>query len=256
MSERRPLIAGNWKMHHDPAAGAELAQSILAGLSGRPVDADVVLAPTFLGIPSVAAVLSGTEIGVAGQNLHHEPKGAYTGEVSGPMLHAAGAGWVILGHSERREYFEETDAGVAQKARAALEAGLLPILCIGEKLEEREAGRTLELVLGQLDGVLAGLGEAELELITLAYEPVWAIGTGRTATGEQAQEVHGAIRARLAERFGGEIAGKIRILYGGSVKPDNFAGLMAFPDVDGALVGGASLAAGSFLALIPPFPSP
>lgn len=253
MSARRPLIAGNWKMNLAPREGAALARAIVAGLNGREAVADVVVAPTALALPAVVDALGEAPIGVAGQNLHPQPAGAFTGEISGPLLRAAGAGWVILGHSERRQLFGETDAGVAAKARAALDAGLLPILCVGETLAEREAGRTLEVVLGQLDGVLAGLDEAALALITLAYEPVWAIGTGRVASSAQAQEVHAALRARFRERFGAAPADALRILYGGSVKPDNVAELMAQPDLDGVLVGGASLQAASFLALIPPY---
>lgn len=256
MSERQPLIAGNWKMNLFPEQGATLAQVLAAELARREVGADVVLAPTFLALPAVVAALGEAPVGVAGQNMNAEPAGAFTGEISAPMLRAAGAGWVILGHSERRQYHGETDADVAVKAHAALAAGLLPILCVGETLEQREAGETLSVILGQVDGVLADLCEAELELITLAYEPIWAIGTGRTASVEQAQEVHGAIRAHLNERHGEAAAASIRVLYGGSVKPDNVRGLLAQPDVDGALVGGASLDAASFLALVPPFGTP
>jgi len=253
MSSRRPLIAGNWKMNLAPREAAALARALAAGLGGRERGADVVVAPTALALAAVVEALAEAPIGVAGQNLHAEPAGAFTGEISGPMLRAAGAGWVILGHSERRQCFGETDAGVASKARAALAAGLLPILCVGETLAEREGGRTLAVVLGQLDGVLAGLDETALALVTLAYEPVWAIGTGRVATAAQAQEVHAAIRLRLWERFGAALAQELRVLYGGSVKPENVAELMGQPDIDGVLVGGASLQAGSFLALIPPY---
>ena len=256
MRPRRPLIAGNWKMNLSPAEGEALARRLRDALATRVSEADVVVAPTALALCDVARCLAGTPIQVAGQNLHAQPAGAFTGEISGPQLRAAGATWVILGHSERRQYCGETDAVVAAKARAALQAGLLPILCLGERLEQREAGRTLAVVESQLDGMLQGLTELELDLVTLAYEPVWAIGTGRTATGEQAQEVHAFLRARLAEGFGRQKAESIRLLYGGSVNPENIAGLMAQPDVDGALVGGASLKAESFLALIPPYPAP
>ncbi len=253
MSGRRLLIAGNWKMNLDPAAGAALADGIRLGLEGRKLEADVVVGPTFLALPVVAGVLTGSGIGVAGQNLHPAPSGAFTGEVSGPMLRASGADWVILGHSERRSYFGETDAGVVEKAAAAFEAGLLPILCLGETLEEREAGRTLDVVLGQTAGVLAGMSEERLAKVVLAYEPVWAIGTGLTASPAQAQEVHAAMRAKVSELVGADLAGGMRILYGGSVKPSNVSELMGCADVDGALVGGASLKAESFLALIPPY---
>jgi len=253
MSSRRPLIAGNWKMNLAPREAAVLAQAVAAGLAARGPAADIVLAPTALALPAVVAALGDAPIGVAGQNLHEQAAGAFTGEISGPMLRAAGAGWVLLGHSERRQLFGETDAGVAAKAKAALAAGLLPIVCIGETLAEREAGRTLDVVLGQLDGALAGLDAAALALITLAYEPVWAIGTGRVATAAQAQAVHGAIREHLQLRHGQGLAAGLRILYGGSVKPENVQELLALPDVDGVLVGGASLQAASFLALVPPF---
>jgi triosephosphate isomerase (TIM) len=253
MSTRRTLIAGNWKMNLTPETAVELAGAIRDGLATRACEADVVVGPTNLCLKPVADLLVGSGIGVAGQNLYPVPSGAFTGEVSGEMLTAAGAGWVILGHSERRTYFGETDAGVAQKAGAAIKAGLLPILCVGETLEEREAGRTLEVILGQTGGVIEGLSESELELCTLAYEPIWAIGTGKVATTEQAQEVHAAMRGFLAGNLGDKLAGIIRILYGGSVKPDNVVALMGQEDIDGALVGGASLTGESFLALIPPF---
>jgi triosephosphate isomerase (TIM) len=255
MSERRVLIAGNWKMNLAPAEGAALARALVTGLADRDSNADVVLAPTALALPAVVAALGDAPLGVAGQEMRAEEAGAYTGDISGPMLRAAGAGWVILGHSERRQYHAETDAAVALKAKAAIAAGLLPILCVGETLAQREAGEMMDVVLGQVDGVLAGLSEDELSLVTLAYEPVWAIGTGVVASVEQAQEMHGAIRAHLAKGLGGALAGRIRILYGGSVKPDNVRDLLAEPDLDGALVGGASLTADSFLALIPPFPA-
>ncbi len=253
MNARRPLIAGNWKMNLAPAEGADLARALVAGLTDREAAADLVLAPTALALPAVVAALGDADLAVAGQDMRAEEMGAYTGDISGPMLRSAGAGWVILGHSERRQYHAETDAGVALKAKAALAAGLLPILCVGESLEQREAGEMLTVVLTQVDGVLNGLSEDELSLVTLAYEPIWAIGTGVVATVEQAQEMHGAIRSHLTQSLGGELAGRIRILYGGSVKPDNVRDLLAEPDLDGALVGGASLTADSFLALIPPF---
>jgi triosephosphate isomerase len=256
MSTRRPLIAGNWKMNLAPREAAAVARAVAAGVAGREPAADLVLAPTALALPAVVAALGEAPIGVAGQNLHEQAAGAFTGEISGPMLRAAGAGWVLLGHSERRQLFGETDAGVAAKAKAALAAGLLPIVCVGETLVEREAGRTLDVVRGQLDRGLVGLEAESLALLTLAYEPVWAIGTGRVATAAQAQEVHGAIREHLRARFGQSLAAGLRILYGGSVKPDNVQELLALPDVDGVLVGGASLQAASFLALVPPFGAP
>jgi triosephosphate isomerase len=256
MSDRRLLIAGNWKMNLNRQRAGKLTRGILEGLGRKDNSADVVLAPPFLSFTTLAELLANTQVGLAGQNMHAEPEGAFTGETSGEMLRDAGAGWVILGHSERRQYFAEDDAEIARKTRAAFLAGLLPILCVGEQLEDRETGLAEQVVLGQVDGVLAGLSEIELNLVTLAYEPVWAIGTGLTATDEQAQEIHAAIRGHLQARHGDSMADGLRILYGGSVKPDNVAGLMAQPDVDGALVGGASLDAESFLALIPPYPAP
>ncbi len=253
MNARRLLIAGNWKMNLDAAAGASLAKAIRDGLEGKRLEADILVAPTFLALPAVTEALTGSGIGVAGQNLHPAVSGAYTGEVSGPLLRAAGADWVILGHSERRAYFGETDADVAEKAAAAFEAGLLPVLCVGETLKERESGHTLDVILGQTEGVLAGLAAERLAKVVLAYEPVWAIGTGLTATPAQAQEVHAAMRARVSERLGAELAAGMRILYGGSVNPGNVVELMGCEDVDGALVGGASLKPESFLALIPPY---
>ena len=253
MSDRRILIVGNWKMNLRRKDAAALTREIAAALAGQEEEADVVLAPPFLSLGTVAEIIADTQIGLAGQNIHFEPKGAYTGEISGNMLRDAGAGWVILGHSERREYFDEDDSEIARKAKAAFLAGLLPILCVGEKLEDREMGLEDAVVLAQVDGVLAGLSEIELNLVTLAYEPVWAIGTGKTASDEQAQAMHATIREHLRGRHGVELADGLRILYGGSVNPGNVAGLMGQPDVDGALVGGASLVADTFLALIPPY---
>ena len=253
---RRPLIAGNWKMNLDPRAGEALARSLREGLEGLKLEADVLVAPPAVTLPAVAAALTGSGIGVAGQNMLAAPSGAFTGEVSGVLLRAAGAEWVILGHSERRQLFGETDEGVAEKALAAFDAGLLPIVCVGETLEQREAGQTLEVVLGQASRGLERLDEKQLLNTVLAYEPVWAIGTGRTATPGQAQEVHAALRGMLEGLYGAETAGRMRILYGGSVKPANVRELMEQPDLDGALVGGASLEAESFLALIPPYPAP
>jgi triosephosphate isomerase len=189
-------------------------------------------------------------VAVAGQNMHFEKEGAFTGEVSAPMLVEIGASHVVLGHSERRQYFAETDAGVAKKTKVALDSGLVPISCIGETLAEREAGRTMEVVGRQLDAILDAVSADEAKRVVLAYEPVWAIGTGKVATPEQAQEVHAFVRSRIAAKHGKAVADVLRVLYGGSVKPDNVKGLMALPDVDGALVGGASLKADSFLKLV------
>lgn len=247
--KRKPFLAGNWKMHLTRAEARRLAEQLKASLSevgGR----DVAVAPPFTALATVGEVLAGSSIALAAQNLHEEPKGAYTGEISGPMLVDLGCRYVIIGHSERRQYFSETDEAVNRKIRAALAVGLAPIVCVGETLSEREAGRTLTVVERQVRGALRGYETSALEKVTLAYEPVWAIGTGRTATPEQAEEVQGEIRKILARIGGPRAAEQIRILYGGSVKPDNIDALMAQPDIDGALVGGASLDAGSFARIV------
>lgn len=246
---RRPIFAGNWKMHKAPHAARQLALDLRRSLS-RIDSADVVLAPVFVSLPAVAEAIQGSPLALAAQNMHWEQSGAYTGEVSGPMLKEVGCTYVIIGHSERRQYFGETDERVNLKVKAAIASGLRPIVCIGESLAERDAGRTTERVEIQLGGGLARLEPRDLGDLVLAYEPIWAIGTGRTATAEQAQEVHAFIRGALASRFGGDVAAATRIQYGGSVKPDNVAGLMAEPDIDGALVGGASLTADSFGAIV------
>ena len=242
---RKPLIAGNWKMHHGGASGVDLAIQVARAAAVLPA-VEAVVAPPFLAIPGVVREVTEiasqhrcAPIGVAGQNVHHEPKGAFTGEIAAPMLVEAGCRWAIVGHSERRQYFHEQDAEVAKKARAALSAGLGAIVCVGETLDERTSGRTLEVVLRQVDAVLDVLAGAGARGV-IAYEPVWAIGTGKVATPSDAQQVHEAIRARLAGRSA-DLASATRILYGGSVKPDNARELLAQADLDGALVGGASL---------------
>jgi triosephosphate isomerase (TIM) len=245
---RRKLIAGNWKMYKTVAEATALVEEIRKGVAGAPSDA--LVAPPFTAIAAVVAAAKGSPVAVAAQNMHFEKEGAFTGEVSAPMLVDAGVSHVILGHSERRQYFAETDDGVAKKTKAALAAGLLPISCVGETLAEREAGRTIEVVGRQMDAILAAVTADEAKKVVIAYEPVWAIGTGKVATPEQAQEVHAFIRSRIAAKHGQPVADVLRILYGGSVKPDNVKGLMALPDVDGALVGGASLKADSFLKLV------
>ncbi len=246
---RRPVIAGNWKMNGTTAESVLLARELAERLASG-VEPEVIVAPTFTALIPVREALGGTAVALAAQNLHWETKGAYTGEISAEMLVDAGCSHVIIGHSERRALFGETDAAVNRKVIAALAQGLTPIVCVGESLEQRESGATREVVLSQLDGALAGLdGDAVGQLI-LAYEPVWAIGTGHTASPEQAQEVHGWIRDRLAELAGPAVADIVRIQYGGSVKPANIATLMAKPDIDGALVGGASLKADSFEGIV------
>jgi triosephosphate isomerase len=234
---RRPLIAANWKMHKTIAEAEAFARALLPLVAGA--RAEVAVAPGFVALAALARALAGSDVGLAAQNVNPNERGAFTGEVSADMLADAGCRYGIVGHSERRTLYGESDAFVAAKAAALLARGIRPIVCVGESLAEREAGRTLETVNGQLRATE----------IVIAYEPVWAIGTGRTATPEMAQEVHAALRAELAARFGAS-AHAIRIQYGGSVKPENTAELMAQADIDGALVGGASLEASSFAAIV------
>jgi len=242
---RRPVIAGNWKMHLTVAESVALAAEILNRCS-RLRDVALVVAPTALAVHAVAKRLADSAIGVAAQNCHPANNGAFTGELSPPLLAGAGARYCIVGHSERRQLFGETDGGVGAKVRALLDHGLTPIACVGETLAEREAGHMLAVVERQVKAALEPVRAHEVPALILAYEPVWAIGTGRTATPAQAQEVHGAIRALVARLAGPEAAAGVRIQYGGSVKPDNIRELMEQPDIDGALVGGASLTAESF----------
>jgi triosephosphate isomerase len=251
-SKRTPLIAGNWKMHHGGASGVELAAEV-AGVAANLARVEVVVAPPFTALAAVAhtveeATRGRPPIGVAAQNLYPEPKGAFTGEISPGMLVEAGCRWVIVGHSERRQLFGETDELVARKAKAAIESGLHPIVCVGETLDERAAGKTLDVVLRQLRAVLPVLVAAKGGAV-VAYEPVWAIGTGKNATPADAQEVHRAIRDEL-RRADALVADRTRILYGGSVKADNAADLLGQADVDGALVGGASLDVGAFGSIL------
>ncbi|HYO81193.1 MAG TPA: triose-phosphate isomerase [Bryobacteraceae bacterium] len=242
---RTPLMAGNWKMYKtasETTAFFEAFNPLVANVADR----DIVICPTFVNLPAAVAATQGTRIGIGGQNLYWTKEGAFTGEISGPMLKAAGAQWVLIGHSERRQYFGETDETVLKRTLAALEAGLKPIVCVGEKLEDREAGRTNDVLAGQFSGGIAGLTPEQFAQIVIAYEPVWAIGTGKTATPEIAQDAHKAIRGLVQSKFGDSAAAAARILYGGSVKPDNTATLMAQEDIDGVLVGGASLEPKSF----------
>jgi len=248
MSDRRPLIAGNWKMYKTVSEATALATEIRNGVD-RP-EVEVLVAPPFTALAAVSRALDGSTVRLGAQNMHAEKEGAFTGEVSPVMLKDAGCSHVILGHSERRQYFGETDEGVARKTKVALGHGLVPISCVGETLAEREAGKTTDVVGRQIEAVLRALTAEEAASIVVAYEPVWAIGTGKVATPEQAQEVHAFIRERTRGIHGVVVADGLRVLYGGSVKPDNVAGLMALPDVDGALVGGASLKADSFLKLV------
>lgn len=246
---RRPIIAGNWKMHLSIAEGTALAATV-RDRCNRLRDVDVLIAPPATALYAIARRLEGSRIGIAAQNCHHAEQGAYTGELSPVQLADAGCTHVIVGHSERRTLFGETDAGVAKKARSLHDHGLVPIICIGETLAEREAGQTKSVVARQLAAALAPLSPDEIARSVIAYEPVWAIGTGKTATPEQAQDVHAAIRRQIEGIAGAETAAKVRLQYGGSVKPDNIRALMAQPDIDGALVGGASLDADGFARIV------
>ena len=242
---RRPLIAGNWKMNAGGGDGCELASAVARAVSDFD-GVDVIVGPPFTALAAVSHELreARSSVEVAAQNMHHEASGAFTGEVSAEMLKVSGAAWVILGHSERRQLFGETSDGVAQKLAAANDAGLRAIVCVGETLDQRDAGQTLEVVREQVAAVLDGLS-ANPQGAVIAYEPIWAIGTGKVASPEDAQEVHASIRAQLGETSD-ELAQHARILYGGSVKANNAEGLLAQPDVDGALIGGASLKAEAF----------
>ncbi len=249
LKERRPIIAGNWKMFKTVPEAVSFAQELkgaTVGLTGI----EVAVCPPFTALVPLAIALQGTDIAAGAQDVYWEDKGAFTGEISPVMLKDAGCRYVIIGHSERRQFFGETDETVNRKVRAVLPHGLIPIMCVGERLEEREAGVTREVVHNQTVAGLAGLAPEQVAGLVIAYEPVWAIGTGKTASEEDAQQVIGYIRAMIKDLYGGDAAGRVRIQYGGSVKPGNTAGLMAMPDIDGALVGGASLAVESFLGII------
>ncbi len=248
-TKRKPLVAGNWKMHKTLAEASALAREIRQGYK-ETMAAEVVLAPPFTALTAVAQEISGSTIQLAAQDMYWEKQGAYTGAISPLMLTDAGCRLVIIGHSERRQYFGETNDTVNKKIKSAQENGLTPIVCIGETLAQREAQETMAVITSQLTEGLRGLGPAALSRLIIAYEPVWAIGTGRTATPAQAQEVHSAIRRLLVDQAGAEVANGLRILYGGSVTPDNIQELAQAPDIDGALVGGASLKADSFLKIV------
>ena len=246
---RRPVIAGNWKMYKTRGE----AVAFIEGLKPRVANVtncDVVVAPPFTALADAAQAAKGSGIGIAAQDVHWDAEGAHTGDVSPKMLLDAGCSHVIIGHSERRHDHGETDEEVNRKLKAALAAGLTPIVCVGETLEEREGNQTQQVLQRQFQGGFAGLTPSEFSRIIMAYEPVWAIGTGRTATPEQAQESHAYLRELARAQFGEEQAQGVRILYGGSVKPENIKGLMAQPDLDGALVGGASLKVDSFAGII------
>jgi triosephosphate isomerase len=249
MTIRKKLIAGNWKMNKTPADATALARDIAAA-AGQRTDVEVVICPPFTALEAAGKAVAGTQVRLGAQNLHPERSGAFTGEVSAEMLRALFVSHVILGHSERRTLFGETDTFINQKVLAALKNQLRPVFCVGETLAEREAGATLKVVQSQVERGLDGVGKEQAAEVVVAYEPVWAIGTGKVATTEQAQEVHAFIRALLAKLFGDAGAQKVRILYGGSMKPANAPELLAQPDIDGGLIGGASLEARSFLDLV------
>ncbi len=244
---RRILVAGNWKMNLLAAAGTSLAQTLAAKYSSAA--AEILVCPAFPYLSSVAGVVRGSAVQLGGQNLYFEPQGAFTGEVCGDMLADVGCGWVLIGHSERRQFFGDTDELIAKKVTAAFKHGLKVVLCVGELLAERQEGQTEAILTRQLLG-LSQVSAEQMANLVVAYEPVWAIGTGVTASNEQAQQAHAFIRSQLQSRFGSVVAQATRILYGGSVKPDNALSLMTQTDVDGALVGGASLKADSFTAII------
>jgi triosephosphate isomerase len=246
---RHPFIAGNWKMFktvHDTVVYVKEFRSLVKDIE----DVEIVLAPPFTALHAAAEAARNSNVGTSGQDLHWEREGPFTGEVSGAMIREAGAEYVIIGHSERRQYFGETDASVNRKLRAALAAGLIPIVCIGETLDERERNDTLTVLDRQIKDCFDGITGEQIGALVIAYEPVWAIGTGRTATAAQAQEAHAHIRQRLRQWFGAPAADECHVIYGGSVKPDNTRDLVGQPDVDGALVGGASLDIKSFSDII------
>jgi len=246
---RTPVMAGNWKMYKTPAETRAFFEKFRP-LVENAADREIVICPPFTNLAAAVEAAAGSRIEIGGQDLYWMKEGAYTGEVSGPMLAAVGCRWVIIGHSERRQYFGETDQTVLKKTAAALEAGLKPIVCVGERLEEREAGRTEAVLARQFRDGISGLTPEQFAGIVIAYEPVWAIGTGRTATPQMAAEAHRFLRAEARQRYGEQAAARLRILYGGSVKPDNIRGLMAEEEIDGVLVGGASLDAASFASIV------
>ena len=249
MPTRTPLIAGNWKMYKTVTEAVATATELVSRVADAD-DVEIMVAPPFTALAAVASALSGSRIATGGQNLHWASEGAFTGEVSAPMLVAAGCSHVIIGHSERRQYFGETDETVNRRIRAALEAGLVPVVCVGETQAQRESGETFSVLDKQVQMGLEGFSLNDLTDLVIAYEPVWAIGTGKTATREQAQEAHQFIRELIEKQFSIGLANDIRILYGGSVKPGNAADLMGMEDIDGALVGGASLKAETFSQIV------
>ena len=245
---RKPMMAGNWKLNMGPAEAEALAAEIKQLVSSNGVDC--VVCPPFVSLPAVAHALAGTGIAVGAQNVYHEDSGAFTGEVSAPMLLGL-AEYVIIGHSERRQYFHESNADVNKKIKATLKHGLTPIVCVGESLEQNEAGETQSFVSGQVRGALEGISAEQVVSLVIAYEPIWAIGTGRAATSEQAGDICGnVVRQTLAELYGSAVAEQVRVLYGGSTKPGNIAEIMQQADIDGALIGGAALSAASYADMV------
>lgn len=249
MDQRRPLIAGNWKMFKTGPEAVETADRLVKLLSTT-IDVDVMIAPPFTALALVSDMLKKTRISLGAQNLFWAAEGAYTGEISASMLVSAGCRYVIVGHSERRQYFGETDETVNEKIKAAVKNDLIPVMCIGESETERESKETFSVLDRQVQKGLKGFSADEMETLVIAYEPVWAIGTGKTATADQAQEIHLFLRAMLGKKFGNKLAKSLRILYGGSVKPDNITELMTMPDIDGALIGGASLEPETFSKIV------
>ena len=249
---RKPILAGNWKMYKTGADAKAFAAELLANLKGQPIQdkVDILICPPFTVIPAFAEATKGTAVMTGGQNLYPKKEGAFTGEVSPAMLVAEGASYVIIGHSERRQIMGEQDEFLNEKIKAALEFGLKPILCVGETLAQRKAGETAELCRKQLSADLAGFGADICDTLVVAYEPIWAIGTGENASADDAQETIGVIRQWLKAAYGDPAADKVRIQYGGSVKPENVKGYLAMPDIDGALIGGASLTASSFWQML------
>ena len=246
---RRPFVAGNWKMHLDRAESVALAKAIAVGVEGNSA-VELAICPPSVYLDAVVEATAGSEVGVGAQNCYHEPQGAYTGEISAPMAKNIGCKYVILGHSERRNIMGETNEDVNLKLAASLAAGLVPIVCVGELLAEREAGRTMSVIQEQFQGSFAGISAAQMPQCVIAYEPVWAIGTGKVATPGEAEEVHADLRNLIQQQYNAATADAVRIQYGGSVKPDNAADLLSQKNIDGALVGGASLQANSFLAIV------
>jgi triosephosphate isomerase len=246
---RRLLIAGNWKMNLDRAAAVALAEGVVRKTADNDA-VDVAVCPPFVYLETVRAAVAGSRVALGAQNMYHKVEGAYTGEISGPMLADLGCRYVILGHSERRHILKESDTQINEKVYAAIAAGLTPIVCVGELIEERRAGKTMDVIASQFAGSLAGISAERMVGIVIAYEPVWAIGTGEVATPDQAEEVHLGLRRIIQNRYNHAVAESVRIQYGGSVKPDNAADLLNQPDIDGALVGGASLKVEAFAGII------